>query len=201
MLYLVYQPYTANWWASSCYGRSTISCVFASLGTFYATSLLIKIVAQNNGCGDPFFINTRSRCHAQYAISAAEYFWSLLIIVELIIATTQMRDDKWHQERAEQQLQNTVVYNPDLSLERPIRHETVQMTDLSNSAPTPNGHDTEELPVYAHEAPMNQRRIVDMTYLPAAAGPRQEPETTAIASLDAQGSSLNNLPPPPTYKP
>src|SRR5690554_5179467 len=146
MVYLVYQPYTTNWWASSCYCRSVILSTFVGLGTFYATSLFIKIVAQNNGCQDPFFNNTRSRCYAQYAIGAAEYSWVVLIILELIIATRQIRDSRRHQEGAEQQLQNTVAYNPDLSLERPISQETVQMTDLSNSASTPGGRGTEELP-------------------------------------------------------
>ncbi|KAF9918586.1 hypothetical protein BX616_007600 [Lobosporangium transversale] len=197
LLYSRYNPNTSdanNGWHSSWFFRNVVILSFTIVGLFYGIDQLIKVSVDHNGCNDPFFTNTQSRCWVQYGVSSSEIAWAVLLIVESRLAIRQMRDQEPRFQNADEEVRAAALYQPDLSLtdnlSSPERIElTNQRTDVNDQPPE-----------YTSERSRNQPQIVDATNPPErlaeAVARRLQSEDTQNRFPDPETLQL-----PPSYAP
>ncbi|KAF9125298.1 hypothetical protein BGW39_007512 [Mortierella sp. 14UC] len=117
-LYMLYKPQTRFWWLTSNFRLTILSWGFAILGGYYALTQYIRIVTSNagGGCGSRFFQFTRMQCWMQLGVSGGEVAWAVLLIWESFIMVKQKNDRKWNEQRADEEVQEAVMYQPDLTV-------------------------------------------------------------------------------------
>ncbi|KAF8934482.1 hypothetical protein BGZ58_005679 [Dissophora ornata] len=169
------------------YYSSIVPIVFFSLGLNYGIRILTAISVENHGCEDPFFDNTRTRCWIQYGVSGCEILWSIMLMIETCILLQHSGDQKPNNQAtaaaAVEEVQNSVIYQPDLSLGAVEENRgqitnasdtadsgAVELTEISihtSTAEQDDGENEEEqLPKYTRRRPRDQPRIVDATHPP-----------------------------------
>ncbi|KAF9546171.1 hypothetical protein EC957_010157 [Mortierella hygrophila] len=114
-LYMLYKPGTRFWWLTSNFRLTILSWGFAIAGVYYSLTQYIRIVPVNGGCGAEFFRYTRMRCWMQLGISASQTGWAVLLVWESFVMVKQKNDRKWNEQRADEELQGAVMYQPDLA--------------------------------------------------------------------------------------
>lgn len=114
-LYMLYKPGTRFWWLSSNFRLTILSWGFAIAGMYYALTQYIRILPVNGGCEAGFFRYTRMRCWIQLGISASQTGWAILLILESFVMVKQKHDRKWNEQRADEEVQGAVMYQPDLT--------------------------------------------------------------------------------------
>ncbi|KAF9908115.1 hypothetical protein EC991_010243 [Linnemannia zychae] len=117
-LYMLYKPQTRFWWLTSNFRLTILSWGFAILGGYYALTQYIRIVTSNagGGCRSGFFQYTRMQCWMQFGVSGGEIAWAVLLIWESFIMVKQKNDRKWNEQRADEEVQAAVMYQPDLTV-------------------------------------------------------------------------------------
>ncbi|KAF9929261.1 hypothetical protein FBU30_001743 [Linnemannia zychae] len=194
-LYMLYRPQTRYWWLTSNFRLTVISWGFAIIGCYYALSQYIRIMHVHGGCESNYFRYTRMRCWIQLGASAGQVGWAALLILESFIMVKQKNDRKWNEQRADEEIQGAVMYQPDLSApswspvqERENReYDSYSEDNLEMESRTGagigNGPDPREqsyrvhsettstvveehLPEYESRRPRNQPLIVDTTHPP-----------------------------------
>ncbi|KAH7025478.1 hypothetical protein BKA57DRAFT_500012 [Linnemannia elongata] len=114
-LYMLYKPGTRFWWLTSNFRLTILSWGFAIAGMYYALTQYIRIVPVNGGCEAGFFRYTRMRCWMQLGISASQTGWAVLLVWESFVMVKQKNDRKWNEQRADEEVQGAVMYQPDLT--------------------------------------------------------------------------------------
>ncbi|KAF9438741.1 hypothetical protein BGZ76_005260 [Entomortierella beljakovae] len=219
-LIIIFYPHASFWWLRSAFRRMTFALVLASLAQCYGIKLLVEILDKGGCSSDPFFSKTRARCWIQYGVTGCEILWSILLILESFISSRQQRDVKWQEQTAEVELQNAVVYRPDLSLEAGGGVLSSNNNNNNNSSNNNDddddddvelgirrNHDNEQsiaqsgyveedqLPQYTRRRPRDQPRIIDAANPPqrlAGAVARQIhlEETSNSIPLDVSDTTI-----------
>ncbi|KAG9070480.1 hypothetical protein KI688_008016 [Linnemannia hyalina] len=114
-LYMLYKPGTRFWWLTSNFRLTILSWGFAIAGVYYSLTQYIRIVPVNGGCEAEFFRYTRMRCWMQLGISASQTGWAVLLVWESFVMVKQKNDRKWNEQRADEEVQEAVMYQPDLT--------------------------------------------------------------------------------------
>lgn len=120
-LYMLYRPRTRFWWLTSNFRLTILSWGFAIAGCYFGLSQYIRIVPVHGGCGKGgeseggFFRYTRMRCRMQLGISASQVAWAILLLWESFVMVKQKNDIKWNEQRADEEVQGAVMYQPDLT--------------------------------------------------------------------------------------
>ncbi|KAF8938362.1 hypothetical protein EDD21DRAFT_368117 [Dissophora ornata] len=158
----VYGHYFNTTWALSPIYRTLMVVIVCGLSILYAIALVGNI-QEHGGCSSLYFARVATRCTIQYAISAIELLWSVLLIADVVITIHQLKDVDWQNkvrvEEEERAQEGAIRYQPDLSL-----YETGNRNGVDDDAHAVSTEvEMEPLPAYMPKADADQPRIMDMT--------------------------------------